>query len=337
MEETSMTHRYIGLLISLTLALLVAPRGAGAPLPAKHLPTIGVLFLGAPPASPDWPQQFAFLRELRTLGWLEGQNVHLEFRWGARRAERLPGLAAELVQRQVEVIVAGDTVALYAAQHATRTIPIVGFFGVDPVADGLVASLARPGGNLTGVSGMAPELSSKLLELLKGALPEVTRVAVLAHPVNPTTGRMVADVARAAGALGVQVQVVEVRAPWEFAPAFEAATRAGAGALLILPGLLFSLHEPQLAALALQNRLPAMYWRRSFADRGGLLAYGPNLDDMFRHVAHQVDHILKGVQPRDVPVEQAMTFELIINLKTAEALGLTIPPPLLFQATEVIR
>jgi putative tryptophan/tyrosine transport system substrate-binding protein len=332
-----MTRRTIVLLMTLSLAILVAPLGAGAPLPAKNIPTIGVLFLGPPPASPDWKQQFVFLRELRTLGWIEGQNVHLEYRWGARRAARLPGLAAELVHRQVEVIVAGDTVALYAAQQATRTIPIVGFFGVDPVADGLVASLARPGGNLTGVSGMVPELSSKLLELLKGALPEVTRVAMLANPGNPTTGRMVTDVERAAGALGVQLHVVEVREPRGFEPAFEAATREGAGALLILPGLLFSLHEPQLAALALQSRLPAMYWRRSFADRGGLIAYGPNLDDMFRRAAHQVDRILKGVQPMDVPVEQATTFELVINLKTAQKLGLTIPPTLLFQAHEVMR
>jgi putative ABC transport system substrate-binding protein len=332
-----MTRRTIVLLMTLTLAILVAPHGAGAPLPATHIPTIGVLFLGSPPASPDWPQQFVLLRELRALGWREGQNVHLEYRWAERSAERLRGAAAELVRRQVEVIVAGDTVALYAAQHATHTIPIVGFFAVDPVADGLVASLARPGGNLTGVSGMVPELSSKWLELLQGALPEVARVAVLAHPGNPTTERMVAAVARAAGALGVQLQVVEVRELRGFEPAFEAATREGAGALLILPGLLFSLHEQQLAALALQSRLPALYWRRSFADRGGLIAYGPNLDDLLRRAAHQVDHILKGVPPRDLPVEQATTFELVINLKTAQKLGLAIPPTLIFQAHEVIR
>jgi putative tryptophan/tyrosine transport system substrate-binding protein len=337
MEEATMTRHRIGPFAILALAILVAPFDAGAPLPAKHIPTIGVLFLGPPPASPDWQQQFVFLRELRTLGWIEGQNIHLAYRWGASSAERLPGLAAELVQRQVEVIVAGDTVATLAAQQATRTIPIVGFFAVDPVADGLVASLARPGGNLTGVSGMVPELSSKLLELLKGTLPKVTRVAVLSDPINPTAGRMVTDVERAAGALGVQLHVVEVRELREFEPAFEAATREGAGAVLILPGLVFSLHEQQLAALALQSRLPAMYWRRSFADRGGLITYGPNRDDMFRHAAHQVDHILKGVQPRDVPVEQAAKFELIINLKIAEALGLTIPPTLLFQADEVIR
>jgi putative ABC transport system substrate-binding protein len=330
-----MMRRLIGLLVTLALGLLVAPLIAATP-PGKHIPTIGVLFLGPPPASPDWQQQFVFLRELRTLGWIEGQNIHLAYRWGASRA-RLPGLAAELVQRQVEIIVAGDTVATLAAQQATRTIPIVGFFAVDPVADGLVASLARPGGNLTGVSGMVPELSSKLLELLKGTLPKITRVAVLSNPINPTAWRMVTDVERAAGVLGVQLHVVEVRELREFEPAFEAATREGAGAVLILPGVLFSLHEQQLAALALQSRLPAMYWRRSFADRGGLITYGPNRDDMFRHAAHQVDHILKGVQPRDVPVEQAAKFELIINLKTAEALGLTIPPTLLFQADEVIR
>jgi ABC-type uncharacterized transport system substrate-binding protein len=331
-----MTHRALGLLVTIAMGIFVAPLAAGAPLTRK-VPLIGVLVVASRPSSPDWQHRSVFLQELRTLGWIEGQNVHLEYQGAERRAERLRGAAAELVRRQVDVIVAADTPTLYVAQQATRTIPIVGFFGVDPVAEGLVASLARPGGNLTGVSGMIPELSGKLLELLTGAFPEVRRVAVLANPVNPTTRRMMTDVARAAGALGVQLQVVEVRVPPGFEPAFEAATRAGAGALLILPGLLFSLHEPQLAALALKGRLPAMYWRRSFANHGGLMAYGPNLDDMFRRAAHQVDRILKGVQPMDVPIEQATTFELVINLQTAQALGLTIPPSLLFQATEVIR
>jgi putative ABC transport system substrate-binding protein len=331
-----MTHRTLGLLVTLAMGLFVAPLAAGAPLTRK-VPLIGVLVLTSRPSSPEWHHRSVFVQELRTLGWIEGQNVHLEYHGAERRAERLREAAAELVRRQVDVIVAADTPTLYAAQQATRTIPIVGFFGVDPVGEGLIASLARPGGNLTGVSGMVPELSSKLLELLTGALPEVRRVAVLANPGPPTTRRMVTDVERAADARGVQLQVVEVRAPQGFESAFEAAAREGAGALLILPNPLFALHEPQLAALALQSRLPAMYWRRSFADRGGLIAYGPNLNDMFRRAAHQVDRILKGVQPMDVPVEQAMTFELVINLKTANALGITIPPTLLFQATEVIR
>jgi putative ABC transport system substrate-binding protein len=326
-----MIRRTLGLLVILAMGLFVAPLAAGAPLTRK-VPRIGVL-VGAS----DWPYRSVFVQELSTLGWLEGQNVRLEYHWAEGGAERLREAAAELVQRQVEVIVAADMLATSAAQYATRTIPIVGFFGVDPVADGLVASLARPGGNLTGVSSMVPELSGKLLELLTGAVPEVRRVAVLAILGTPTTRRMVTDVTRAAGALGVQLQVVEVRGPRGFEPAFRAATRVGAGALLILPGVLFSLHEPQLAALALQSRLPAMYWRRSFADHGGLIAYGPNLDDLFRRAAHQVDHILKGVQPRDVPVEQPTKFELVINLKTADALGLTIPPTVLFQATETIR
>jgi putative ABC transport system substrate-binding protein len=326
-----MIRRTLGLLVILAMGLFVAPLAAGAPLTRK-VPRIGVL-VGAS----DWPYRSVFVQELSTLGWLEGQNVRLEYHGAEGGAERLREAAAELVQRQVEVIVAADMFATSAAQHATRTIPIVGFFGVDPVADGLVASLARPGGNLTGVSSMVPELSGKLLELLTGAVPEVRRVAVLAIQGTPTTRRMVTDVTRAAGVLGVQLQVVEVRGPRGFEPAFRAATRVGVDALLILPGVLFSLHEPQLAALALQSRLPAMYWRRSFADHGGLIAYGPNLDDLFRRAAHQVDHILKGVQPRDVPVEQPTKFELVINLKTADALGLTIPPTVLFPATEIIR
>jgi putative tryptophan/tyrosine transport system substrate-binding protein len=331
-----MTRRTIVLLMTLAVGVLVAPLAASAPLTRK-VPLISVLMVGSRLSSPEWKQRSAFWQELRTLGWLEGQNVHLEYHWAEREAERLRGLAAELVRRQVDVIVAGDTAALAVVQHATRTIPIVGFFGADPVAEGFVPSLARPGGNITGVSGMVTELSGKLLELLTEAFPEVTRVAVLVNPGNPATRRMVTDVERAAGALGVQLHVVEVRVPQAFEPAFESATRAGAGALLILPGLLFSLYEEQLAALALKGRLPAMYWRRPFADRGGLMAYGPNLDDMFRRAAHQVDRILKGVQPMDVPVEQATTFELVINLKTAQKLGLTIPPTLLFQANEVIR
>jgi putative tryptophan/tyrosine transport system substrate-binding protein len=331
-----MMRRTIGLLVTLAFSLLVAPLAASAPLTRK-VPLIGVLVVASRPPSPEWQHRSVFVQELRTLGWIEGQNVHLEYHGAEMGAERLREAAAELVRRQVDVIVAADTPTLYVAQQATRTIPIVGFFGVDPVAEGLVASLARPGGNLTGVSGMVPELSSKLLELLTGAFPEVRRVAVLSNPGTPTTRRMVTDVERAAGALGVQLQVVEVRAPQGFEPAFEAAAREGAGALLILPNALFALHEPRLAALALQSRLPAMYWRRSFADRGGLIAYGPNLDDMFRRAAHQVDRILKGVQPMDVPVEQATTFELVINLKTADALGLTMPPSVLFQATEILR
>jgi putative ABC transport system substrate-binding protein len=336
MEEAPMTRRTVGLFITFMFVLLVGPLAAGAPLTRK-VPLIGVLAVASRPSSPGWQHRSVFVQELRTLGWIEGQNVHLEDHWVERRAERLREAVAELVRRPVDVIVAADTSMLYVAQQATRTIPIVGFFGVDPVAEGLVASLARPGGNLTGVSGMIPELSSKLLELLTRAVPEVTRVAVLVNPGSPATQRMVNDVERAAGALGVQLHVVEVRAPQGFKSAFEAAARQGAGALLILPNVLFGLHEPQLAALALQSRLPGMYWRRSFADRGGLIAYGPNLDDLFRRAAHQVDRILKGVQPMDVPVEQATTFELVINLKTADALGITIPPTLRFQATEVIR
>jgi putative ABC transport system substrate-binding protein len=207
-----MTHRTLGLLVTLAMGLFVTALAAGAPLTRK-VPLIGVLVVASRPSSPEWPHRAVFLQELRTLGWIEGQNVHLEYHGAERSAERLRGAAAELVRRQADVIVAADTPTLYAAQQATRTIPIVGFFGVDPVGEGLVASLARPGGNLTGVSGMVPELSSKLLELLTGAFPEVRRVAVLSNPGTPTTRRMVTDVERAAGALGVQLQVVEVQAP----------------------------------------------------------------------------------------------------------------------------
>jgi putative ABC transport system substrate-binding protein len=259
--------------------------------------------------------------------------VHLEDHWVERGAERLREAAAELVRRQVDVIVAADTPMLYAAQQATHTIPIVGFFGVDPVAEGLVASLARPGGNLTGVSGMIPELSSKLLELLKEAVPGVTRVAILTDGVPP----MLQDMERAAQTLGVHTYHLVVGYPDQFEPAFTEAIREGAGALVILPSVLFVPHLQHIAALALQHRLPAIFWQRRFAEVGGLMTYGPSWPHLWQRAAAQVDKILKGSRPADLPVEQPMKLERVINLKTAKQLGFTIPPTLLFQADEVIR
>jgi ABC-type uncharacterized transport system substrate-binding protein len=325
----------IGLLVPLVLGLFAAPCGAGTQ-PITHVARIGVLFVGAPPASPDWQQRSLFLQALRHLGWLEGDNLMVEHRWAFGRVERLADLAAELVRLNVDGIVVRDTDSLQAAQQATTTIPIVSLTPADPAALGYVASLARPGGNITGVGSEVQQLGSKLLEVLKGAVPEVTAVAVLAPREGDET-RLVRETEAAARVLGVRLHVLQVRSADEFEHAFETATKERVGALLILPGLLPSVHQRRLAALAAHHRLPAIYTSQLFAEAGGLLAYGPKRAEFARLAATYVDRLLKGAKPADLPVERVTTFELVINLKTAQALGLTIPPPLLFQATEIIR
>jgi putative ABC transport system substrate-binding protein len=327
----------IAMLVTLILATPFVSAVAQAQQPAKKVPIIGVLSLGSPPSLPDWKQRSVFLQELRTLGWMEGQNLTVEYRWASGRSYRLPDLAAELVHLHVDVIVVNDTPALQAVQHATTTIPIVAFFGVDPVAEGYVASLARPGGNITGVSGVAPELSSKLLELLTAAVPGAGRIAVFVSPYHPALGPMIEETTRAAQAVGIQPQVLEVWDRAGLTGAFDAAMTERAGALLVLPGLLFVYHRTRLAELAVKNQLPAIHWQRQFAEAGGLMAYGPKLSDQSRRAAAYVDKLLKGAKPADLPIEQPTTFELVVNLKTAQALGLTLPPTLLFQADEVIR
>jgi putative ABC transport system substrate-binding protein len=331
-----MPVRSVGLLVLLTLAFFVLPLAAKAPQ-VKPVPKIGVLMLGAPPASPDWKEHSPFLQELRRLGWLEGRNVLVEYRWAQGGERNLSHLAVELVQLPVDVIVASATSAVEAVKHATSTIPIVMLYVDDPLAEGIVTSLAQPGGNITGVGGFISELSGKWLELLKEAVPEVTHIAVLVQPRNPMTAVMIQDVERVAQTLGVQLHVVEVWQPGGFERAFDTALRHGAGALLVLPALLFSAHQQRLAALAAQSRLPALYWQRPFVELGGLMSYGPRMSDLWQRVAVLVDKILKGTPPAHLPVEQPMRYELVINLKAAQALGLTIPPLLRFQADEVIR
>jgi putative ABC transport system substrate-binding protein len=274
---------------------------------------------------------------MHELGWIEGQNITMEYRWAFERYDRLADLAAELVRLKVDVLVAFDTAALQAVRHATSTIPIVMLYVGDPVADGVITSLARPGGNVTGVSCLAPELSGKLLELLKEAVPDVTRMAVLVATGNPMTASIVTDVESAARVLGVQLHVVKVGHPQEFTSAFDTARREGAGALLVAPSLLFARYQRRLAALTVQSRLPAIYWQRPFVEAGGLMAYGPSMAAMGHRATAFVDKILKGAKPADLPVEQPTKFEFVINLKTAQALGLTIPPTILFLADEVIR
>ena len=325
-----MTRGTLALLLTLVLGLLVAPLATAAP--PGRLPRIGVLALGLPPAAPDWKAHSPFVQALRTLGWLEGQNLVLEYRWAEGQPSRLPTLAAELVQLPVDLLVAGDTAAIRAVQHATSTVPIVMVSVDDPLAWGAVATLAHPGGNVTGVGGVVPELNGKLLELLTEAVPGLTRVAILSDGAP-----MRQDLERAAQALGVHTSHLVVGDPDQFEPAFREANGEGAGALLVLPSVWLVGHLPRIAAAARQQGLPAIFWLRRFAELGGLMAYGPDWPYLWHRAAAYVDKILKGAKPADLPVEQPMKFEFVINLKTAEALGLSIPPALLFQATEVIR
>jgi ABC-type uncharacterized transport system substrate-binding protein len=315
--------------------LLVAPLTADAQQAAK-IARIGYL---VPNLAASPPAHEAFRQGLRDLGYVEGRNVVIETRDAEGKLERLPALAAELVALKVDVIVAPNTVAL-AAKQATRTLAIVFAAAADPVTSGLVTSLARPGGNVTGLSNLAPELVGKGLELLKQAVPGVSRVAVLWQlgAIDERTEKdrlKQADVA--ARALGVRLQVVEVRVPADIDRAFSDMTRARAGALTVLGSFMFDTERRRLVDLAAKNRLPAVYTVRSFVDAGGLMSYGPNLADLYRRAASYVDKILKGAKPADLPVEQPTKFDLVINLKTAKALGLTIPQSLLLRADEVIH
>jgi putative ABC transport system substrate-binding protein len=282
----------------------------------------------------------AFLQGLRDLGYVEGRNVVIEVRDAEGRNERLPALAAELVALKVDVIVAPSTPGAMAAKQATKTIPVVFTALSDPVTSGLVTSLARPGGNITGVSFLAPEQVGKRLERLKEAVPGVSRVAVLWQPgdVPETTAKnLLKEAEVAARALGVRVQFVEARGPADFGRAFSEMTKAHADALSVLTSAKFFNERRRLVDLAAKHRLPAVYPWREGADSGGLMSYGPNVADLYRRTAFYVDKILKGAKPGDLPVEQPTKFELVINLKTAKALGLTIPPSLLQRADQVIE
>jgi putative ABC transport system substrate-binding protein len=313
--------------------LLAAPLDAKAQQAAK-VPRIG--YLAHNPRAPE-----AFLQGLRDLGYVEGRNVVIEYRDAAGQPERFPALAAELVALKVDVIVtAAGTPAAMAAKQATRTIPIVFTATADPVTSGLVASLARPGGNVTGLSNVTLELTSKWLEVLTQAVPGVSRVAILWEP-GSMPERTQKDIRReadvAAQMLGVRLQVVEVRDPGDFDKAFSDMTRERAGAVTVMGSTMIIDQRRRLVDLAAKHRLPALYTWRWFVDAGGLMAYGPNVADIFRRTANYVDKILKGANPADLPVEQPTKFELVINLKTAKVLGLTIPPSLLARADQVIE
>ncbi|HEV8531533.1 MAG TPA: ABC transporter substrate-binding protein [Methylomirabilota bacterium] len=316
--------------------LLAAPLAAEGQQAGKIL-RIGFLSPSSPSDSRN-PLRLGALQEgLRELGYVEGQNLSIESRWAEGKYERLPGLAAELVRLKVDVIVTYAPPAIQAAKEATATIPIVMGGVIDPVATGFVASLARPGGNITGLSLMAPELVGKQLEILKEVVPKVTRVAVLGNPANAGTTVQLRHAQDAARTLRLQLQPLQARGANEIDSAFAAMTEKGAGAVVVLVDAMFVDQRTRIADLATRRHLPSVYGLIDFAEAGGLMFYGANDADRFRRAAYLVDKILKGAKPADLPIEQPTKFDLVINLKTAKALGLTIPQSLLQRAYEVIQ
>ena len=300
---------------------------------AARTPRIGFLSPSAPS-----PMSEGFRHGLRDLGYVEGQNVVIVARWAEGRFDRLPGLAAELVRENVDVIVSQVTQASLAAKNATRTIPIVMVGVGDPVGAGLVRSLSRPGGNITGTSGVAVAVVGKALQLLTEVVPRISRVAVLRNPANPVfQAQLVSETEAAARALRVQLQFVEARSPGELDSAFRAMAGQGAGAILVLSDPVFTTHRARIVELVAKTRLPAMYGIRDAAEAGGLMSYGPDYAELGRRSATYVDRILKGAKPADLPVEQPTKFELVVNLKTAKALGLAIPPSVLGRANTIIE
>jgi putative ABC transport system substrate-binding protein len=319
-----------------TVGLLATPLAAEAQ-PAGKMPRIGYLSLFS--RSDPWGQRgiAAFRHGLRDLGYVEGRTIAIEYRWAEEKPPRLPGLAAELVHLKVDVIVAGGGQVVEAARQATATIPIVMVAVNDPVTTGLVATIARPGGNITGASLIAPELVGKQLELLKEVVPTVSRVAVLSNPLNPSNAPQLREAEVAARALRVRLQPLEVREPGGIDRAFEAMRRERADALLVLSDVMLSTHGQRIADLATKSRLAAVYGHVRHAETGGLIVYAVNVFDLYGRTSTYVDKILKGAKPADLPVEQPTKFELVINAKTAKALGLTIPSSVLARADEVIQ
>jgi putative ABC transport system substrate-binding protein len=307
---------------------------AEAQQPAK-VPRIGYLTAGS--LSAISARIEAFRQGLRELGYVQGKNIVIEWRSVEGKADRLPGLAAELVRLKVDVIVTAGPQATHAAKEATVTIPIVMTFDSDPVGSGSVASLARPGGNITGLSTLAPEISGKQLELLKEIVPRLSRVAVLGSSTTPGNAQSLKETKLAARALAVQLQYLDVRDPKDIETAFRAAGKGRADSVLVLAGSVVNSHRKQIAELAVKSRLPAIYFRSEFVEDGGLMSYATDITDLDRRAATYVDKILKGTKPADLPVEQPKKFEFIINLKAAEQIGLTIPPNVMARADRVIK
>ena len=322
----------------LALLALLAAGAAPVSVRAQQAGVYRVGYLSTPTRESVERGLDAFLRKLRELGWVEGQNLVIEYRWAEGNVERLPDLAAELVRRKVDVIVAPAGSAALAAKNATSSIPIVMIFPSDPVEMGLVASLRRPGGNITGTTFTpGPEIFGRQLQILKETIPRASRVAILSNPADPSFALQVREVEAAARTLHMRLQHVEARGPEQFDSAFAAMARERADALLVNGTSTFLAHRVRLAELAVKNRLPTMYSFRESVEAGGLMAYAVNMAAFVERAAVYVDKILKGAKPADLPVEQPTKFELVINLKTAKALGLAIPRSLLARADEVIQ
>ena len=301
----------------------------------KRVPRIA--YLAASPASANAGRLETFRQGLREIGYVEGKNLVIEERYAEGKFDRLPALAAELVRLKVDVIITAGPPVTGAVKEATATIPIVMAQDGDPVGNGFVASLARPGGNITGMSQLAPEISGKQLELLKEIVPKLSRVAVLGTSTRPGNAQALKETELAARTVGVRLQYLDVRSPKDIETAFREARKGGAGAVLVLQGPVFTSQRIQVADLAAKTRLPAIYPQTEFTEAGGLMCYGANTLDLFRRAAYLVDKILKGAKPADLPVEQPKKFELLINLKAAKQIGLTIPPNVLARADRVIR
>jgi len=322
--------KWVGI-VAIGVAFAMCGAVAQAQQQAKA-PKIG--FLGARPAASSTGLE-RLRKELRALGYVEGKNIAFESRYAEGKLDRLPDLADELVRLKVDVLVTPGTPETLAAKNASRTIPILFVSPVDPVAVGLVDSLARPGGNITGFTTISAVLTGKRLELLKETIPKLSRVAVLWDPKDPSSGQDWKESQLAARELGLQVHSMEVSSPNDFESALKKATKAGSSALTVPDSPLFL--PKRIADLATKNRLPAIYHREDFVDNGGLMSYGPDRADPYRRAAFYVDKILKGAKPADLPVEQPTKFELVINFKTAKVLGLTIPPIVLMRAERVIK
>jgi len=316
-------------------SLLLAPCSAAEAQQPGKIARIG--YLTGPSLSANTERIEAFRQGLRELGYAEGKNIVIEWRSAEGKLDRLPALAAELVRLKVDVIVTTGPTPTSAAKEATVTIPIVMTQDTDPVANGFVASLARPGGNITGLSTLAPEISGKQLELLKEIVPRFSRVAVLWASSNPGNAQALREMERAAGAFGVKLQFLDILGPKDIQTAFRAASKERADAVLVLQSGVATAHRTEIAKLAIKSRLPAIYPRSDFVEDGGLMSYGVIFTDLDRRAATYVDKILKGAKPADLPVEQPKKFDFIINLKAAKQIGLTIPPNVLVRANRVIK
>src|SRR5262245_14745578 len=298
------------------------------------LPTIG--FLGESTPASQSQRTAAFVQRLRELGWIESHTITIDYRWAEGRADRFAEIATEFARLKVNVIVTSSTPAILAAKQATSVIPVIFAIAADPVGTGLVASLARPGGNVTGLSIQSTDIAAKRLELLREVIPHLRRLAVIADASNPASALEVGEIHAAARALGLEVMVLGIRQAEDIAPAFEALDKRADAAYLATAPLVLT-NRIRINTLALGARLPTMYSGREYVESAGLMSYGPNRPDLFRRAAEYVDKILRGAKPSDLPVEQPTKFDLVINLTTAKALGLTVPPSLLARADEVIE